>query len=295
MAVPSHPRVSVVIPTHNRAPLVLRAVNSALAQSFADHEVIVVDDAGTDDTQEVVEGIGDSRVRYLRRDVNGGPSAARNDGVRAASGGFVAFLDSDDVWALHKLERQMDLFDRQPEVDVVSTAWEWAYETGEVWRRRVPGQDGAIDSLPRWAYNTVPDLTLKRQVAVDNPWDEALPFYEVWDFLLRLAPRYRFAYLPEILVTCYSHKGPRASDYKAADQIRITTGLIEKYSAFMRTDRRGWAHFNFTLGHLCLRSLHQPRQARPYLWAAAMARPTSFKTWAYALASLLPSALVKRL
>lgn len=103
------PGVSVVIPTHNRAGLIMAAVESALAQCWQPLEVIVVDDGSTDDTGARLRAISaqDSRVRSIRRDVQGGVSAARNDGIREARFPYVALLDSDDRFAPEKLATQM--------------------------------------------------------------------------------------------------------------------------------------------------------------------------------------------
>lgn len=90
------PAVSVVITTYNRAGLVGQAIDSALAQTWTDREILVVDDGSTDRTEAVVRGYG-PRVTYVRKD-NGGEASARNRGVREASGAWVAFLDSDDRW-----------------------------------------------------------------------------------------------------------------------------------------------------------------------------------------------------
>lgn len=101
------PVVSVIIPTYNRASLVIRAVRSALAQDFGDFEIIVVDDASTDNTPTRIDELSDNRLRYLRLGRNVGAGAARNHGLRAAKGKFIAFLDSDDVWLPHKLSTQL--------------------------------------------------------------------------------------------------------------------------------------------------------------------------------------------
>jgi glycosyltransferase involved in cell wall biosynthesis len=90
------PAVSVVIPVFNRASLVVEAIDSALAQTFTDREIVVVDDGSTDATPAAVQRYGDA-VRYVRQ-ANGGEASARNRGVREASGTWVAFLDSDDLW-----------------------------------------------------------------------------------------------------------------------------------------------------------------------------------------------------
>ncbi len=104
------PWVSVVIPTYNRAQQIARAIDSVIAQTGADCEIIVVDDGSRDATGDVVRPYGD-RVRYVRQD-NAGPSAARNRGWRMARHDWIAFLDSDDQWKPAKLRRQMELVER---------------------------------------------------------------------------------------------------------------------------------------------------------------------------------------
>ena len=120
----SSPSVSVVIPTYNRGPLVLEAVESVLAQTVPPLEIIVVDDGSTDDTRE--------RLRpYLTRIVyryqeNQGVSAARNHGIREARGEFIAFLDSDDVWHPRKLELQLQVFEERPDLGLLGAgAMDW--------------------------------------------------------------------------------------------------------------------------------------------------------------------------
>jgi glycosyltransferase involved in cell wall biosynthesis len=111
---PTNGRVTVVIPTYNRADRVARAIQNALNQTAADRcDVVVVDDGSTDDTPAVAAGFGD-RIRYIRQP-NRGAAAARNAGIRASDGEFVAFLDSDDEWTPDKTERQLEALQRWPE------------------------------------------------------------------------------------------------------------------------------------------------------------------------------------
>jgi len=114
------PVVSVVIPAYNAAWCVGQAIDSALAQSFVDREIIVVDDGSTDDTPRVLAGYG-SRIRIVSKP-NGGLSSARNAGVAAAQGEFVAFLDADDRWLPAKLARQVALMREEPRLAFCSTA-----------------------------------------------------------------------------------------------------------------------------------------------------------------------------
>lgn len=106
-------RISVVVPTYNRADILGRTLASVLAQSLPPDEVIVVDDGSTDDTEAVVATFG-SRVRYVRQD-NAGVSAARNRGAGLAGGRWLAFVDSDDLWRPRKLELQLGVLERVPD------------------------------------------------------------------------------------------------------------------------------------------------------------------------------------
>jgi GT2 family glycosyltransferase len=106
-------RLSVIIPTYNRADCIGRTLESVLAQSLAADEVIVVDDGSTDDTATIVASYG-ARVRYVRQ-ANGGVAAARNHGARLAGGRWLAFVDSDDLWHGQKLELQLGVLERVPE------------------------------------------------------------------------------------------------------------------------------------------------------------------------------------
>src|SRR3972149_614140 len=106
------PKVSVIIPSYNRADCVCDAIDSVLAQTYRDFETIVVDDGSTDETLQVLRNYRND-IRCLRRE-NGGAGAARNLGILSASGDYVAFLDSDDIMLPRRLEYQVAALDRFP-------------------------------------------------------------------------------------------------------------------------------------------------------------------------------------
>lgn len=113
----ANPLISVIIPTYNRADYIVEAVESALAQSYAPSELIVIDDGSTDATAAILAPYAD-RLTYVRQD-NQGIGAARNHGVARSAGEFIAFLDSDDLWLPDKLRWQMDAFRQTPDLDAV--------------------------------------------------------------------------------------------------------------------------------------------------------------------------------
>ena len=108
MFLSTKPKVSVIIPTYNRASLLQEAIDSVLNQTYTNWEVIIVDDASEDNTEKVVKAISDSRVHYIRHSQNKGGADARNTGIDNSQGDYVAFLDSDDIWEPTKLETQLD-------------------------------------------------------------------------------------------------------------------------------------------------------------------------------------------
>lgn len=113
-------RVSVVIPTYNGAHIVGEAIDSVLAQTYRDFEVIVVDDASTDNSLEVL-GRYEPRIQVIRRESRGGPGPARNDGIRASRGEYIAFLDHDDLYLPRRLEAAAQFLDENPEFGAVYT------------------------------------------------------------------------------------------------------------------------------------------------------------------------------
>jgi len=129
--VPDKPLVSCIIPVFNGARFLADAVDSVERQTYAPIEIIIVDDGSTDDTPGVIDAFGE-RVRAIRQD-NSGPSAARNRGILAARGEFIAFLDSDDVWVPEKVERQVACFLADSELDLCTSQLEhfWAEEVAE--------------------------------------------------------------------------------------------------------------------------------------------------------------------
>jgi glycosyltransferase involved in cell wall biosynthesis len=107
-------QVSVILPTYNRSHSLIAACTSVLTQSFKDLELIVVDDGSVEDVESLVKSLADPRVRFIRRQRNGGAAAARNTGLAEATGEYIAFQDSDDLWLPNKLEKQMKLLSSLP-------------------------------------------------------------------------------------------------------------------------------------------------------------------------------------
>ena len=112
--------ISVIIPTYNAAAFIEQALDSVLAQSYRQFEVLVVNDGSTDNTETIIKNYSDTRIRLISQD-NGGLSNARNTGIRSARGDYLAFLDADDYWMPEKLNKQIELLKHHPEIGFCST------------------------------------------------------------------------------------------------------------------------------------------------------------------------------
>lgn len=205
------PLVSVIIPTYNRADLVVEAVGSVLAQTAGDLEAIVVDDGSEDGTEEAVGATGDARVRYVAK-AHSGIAATRNRGVAEARGRLLAFLDSDDLWVPEKLEKQLPLL--EGEAGFVYARYR-SERNGEVLRSKpVGGPSGRIyEALLKRIFVQMSTAVVKREAAeAAGPFDETLAYSDEYDFFLRLAERFPAAFVDEDLVIYRVHGGNESAN-----------------------------------------------------------------------------------
>jgi glycosyltransferase involved in cell wall biosynthesis len=248
--------ISVVIPTYNRARLVPRAIESALSQTWRDIEVIVVDDGSTDETFREVRAFRDARVRLERRGSNGGPSLARNEGIQAARGDWVAFLDSDDEWLPEKLERQVERLVRDEFRASVVYCQAYLCDAliGRMGRGNVVPYEGDVFErlLGGWIPFPTSGLLAKRAaLCAVGGFDAAFPLLEDYDLWLRLAEAsHRFAVvdLPLVIV----HQGVES---------RLTTDPVARLLAFRIFDLRWRPVVEGRLGSAAYRKMRAGRLA----------------------------------
>jgi len=201
-------KVSVIIPTYNRANLLPRAINSVLNQTFRDFEIVVVDDGSTDNTREILEPfIKSNQIRYFYQK-NKGPSAARNLGIKNSKGEYIAFLDSDDEWLPEKLEKQIKLFENSKDkklgfvgCDVIivdeerNTTIQYEFPKYKNYLKYL------LSTKSIWFPSAI--LTKKKILEEIGLFDEDLHFGEHWDMWIRIARKYSFDFVPEYLIKYY--------------------------------------------------------------------------------------------
>ncbi len=204
-------QVSIIIPTYNRAHLVIETIDSILKQSFRDFELIIVDNCSRDNTEEVIGGCSDGRIRYFKNDNGGVIAVNRNYGMDQAGGEYIAFCDDDDLWLPEKLEKQLLEFEKDSGLGLVCTNALMVSEGRDLDKFNRSGlsdNDFALSSLLRKNPIVCSSVLIKKDVIDDvgifetNPAIFTAEDGELW---MRIACKYRIKYVDLPLVKYRVH------------------------------------------------------------------------------------------
>jgi glycosyltransferase involved in cell wall biosynthesis len=280
------PLVSVVLPTHNRAALLGRAMRSVLAQTHAALELIVVDDGSTDATPQLLAACADPRLRVVHLPGNSGPAAARNAGIRAARGEFIAFQDDDDYWLVDKLEAQ--LAGLQSAVPLAG----WClggfiqvepkgvrYVGGLRYFRQLDHRLGLGEAGPDRSLIATPNWLVRRDALQRaGLFDERMRSWEDVELGLRLEDACRVVFVDEPLYVQDHLQGSGVS--KAEPRLAMAMQVImERHAHRWSASRRILARHYYMIGRI--ESLYQPPPAgRGWLWKSLRLNPLQWHAWA---------------
>ena len=200
------PKISVVMATYNRAHLLPDAINSIRAQTLTDWELIIVDDASTDNTPDIVRAFveDDPRIRYHRHSKNQGLAVARNTSFELAQGRYIALQDDDDISLPQRLDKQARFLDRNPSIHLVGV-WLRCFDSDGLTHKIAKTYWTSTAQHPPdlsdcWAMPmSSPCLMAHRHVFIETPMRPFFRFAEDYDFLLRCIARYNLSHIPQIL------------------------------------------------------------------------------------------------
>ncbi|MEO7705802.1 MAG: glycosyltransferase family A protein [Thermoflexales bacterium] len=216
-----NPRVSVIVPTFNRAAFLPQAIDSALAQGYDNLEIVVVDDGSTDGTRSVLEPYID-RIRYVYQE-NQGAAVARNTAIAASSGEFIAFLDSDDIWLPGKLQIQMEVARLRPDIGMIASHAVTLDASGNA-KSATPispyQREGIVSIETNITQSPLPIDTLivrRTYMPRDAPFRPGVQFFEDWEFCLRVAAQTQIWFVAQILAGVRSH-GEQATALLASQE-----------------------------------------------------------------------------
>ncbi|HMJ08789.1 MAG TPA: glycosyltransferase [Pyrinomonadaceae bacterium] len=267
------PKVSVIIPNYNYDKYISKAIDSVLAQTYTNIEIIVVDDGSIDNSLSVLEKYGD-QITVLKQQ-NQGVSPARNAGVAHSSGEYLAFLDADDIWLPEKLERQMERFLGSPEVGLVHCSMTFIDGDGNPSGNATNGIEGRVAEkillfegvgiigagstglVSRKAFDEVGGFDPMQTTAAD------------WDFSYQVATKYEIAFVPDELVLYRKHGSNMHGNIRAMEH-DMMLGYEKAFAAPTTVDRR-----------TCYGNLHKTL-AGSYFYAGqygAFARHAALSIW----------------
>ena len=255
-------RISVVIPCYNRRDRILASVESVLGQSYEALELIVVDDGSTDGSAELFENYTDKRLRFLRYEENRGACYARNYGAERATGEYLAFQDSDDVWHRDKLEKQLRHL-RQTGADMSFCGMNRISERGSRFYYPVHPfhpERGLEEMLAENRAGTQ-TMLMRRQVWEALRFDESFRRYQDWDFSIRAARDFQLAYLPEALVDSAVGEDSISAAVKSYPAL---VHLYEKHEALYRSYPNSDAVMNRRMGKRLRQT--EPGRAAGHYW-----------------------------
>ena len=247
------PRVSVIIPTFDRMQFVAQAIESVVAQSYRDFELIVVDDGSTDATPSVLERYA-GQIHYVYQ-LHQERSAARNTGIALANGEFLAFLDSDDLWLPDKLAQQVAAFDAMPQVGVMHSAFVRIDNTGQVvpWplgRKRLGASGWVYERMLTMRCAVLMSSTLLRRQLLQpgEGFRPELTTSEDAELMLRLAERTEFYYDPAPLVLYRLHAGQTMHHLRAVQLEQMHRHLMvlqeARHPVSQQLQRRAWSELH---------------------------------------------------
>jgi glycosyltransferase involved in cell wall biosynthesis len=299
----SQPRVSVIVPAYNCAGYLDQTLRSVLAQTFADLEILVIDDGSTDATGDVALGFGDA-VRYERQN-NRGVSAARNRGLSLARGEWIAFLDADDLWEPRKLEAQMALADRRPAAGVIYCLNRYIDGHGaeiENYVRRIGVHRGEtfVDLFCEFFLLTSATIVRRDVVQKVGAFDESLKVGEDYDFFLRALLRTELEVVEQPLLRRRVHPGSLSrQDHLLDAETDLATlyRFLERYPQLLRRDprrvHRRLADYHFSHGWHCLEIGRRAMAARQF--RAGLRHERSWRMIKNLLLCAFPSSLRRNL
>lgn len=282
----SNPKVSVIIPTYNRADIIGRAVKSVLDQTYQNFEIIIIDDSPSDETEKVVRSFNDKKIKYIHNKAKTNLPMARNQGVRESSSDskYIAFLDDDDEWLPQFLEKTVAVLEEKKDSAMVITHAEM--------RSREGGYLGeARCDYPHefWDQSIGSGCLIRKEIFTkENFWYDERKVIEDLDFGIRVLKDHKWECLPEVLRIYHPYPLPAESSASSALPFREIELFYEKHlSTYSQLGKRALGYFYFKVGREFLKT-GEIKQGRKNLLNAFLTYPSPRYFFYYLLSLFFP-------
>jgi glycosyltransferase involved in cell wall biosynthesis len=289
------PLVTAIITTFNRKRFLGSAINSVLAQTFPEFELVILDNFSTDGTEELVKSFEDPRIRYVRHPpITIGRQ--RNLGLREAHGEYIGFLDDDDEWMPTKLERQLEVFRTGPaDLGIAYGGFVRIDSAGREFAVHRPVLKGRIlldllwqrDAFTGSASNPLMKISVLREL---GGYNDELCASEDWELYLRLAERYRIDFTPDSVARIRSHRGPRLGD-KVGEALKVEELVLSRFGHVMPAKLRSY-YLQKIGGKLCRIGLIE--QGRAHIVNAIRTDPRNLLAYGQFALSFLGSSVYRQ-
>lgn len=238
--------ISVVIPTHNRATLLRRAIDSVLSQTYSDLELIVVSDGSTDETPSVVAEYAkkDSRVRFVELMPGRGGNVARNMGIEASNGEYVAFLDDDDEWLPEKLKKQVSVFNSEPRIGIVYTGVHILYVDEQIEYNSLSREKGDLSKKILFdnCIGTTSTVVIRKElISKTGVFDEKLKALQDYDLWIRFCQVCDVGVVSEEMINYYNYTGTvqvSSATRKYVDAFKVINNKYREYFDSLSEDEK---------------------------------------------------------
>ena len=233
-------KISVIIPTYNRATSIIKSINSVISQTYYNLEIIVIDDCSTDNTESLVSKLNDTRIKYIKLKENKGASFARNIGIKISTGKYITFQDSDDTYHSNKIEKQYkNLIKKNSDLDFCQVCLHFNnsfeaifprnYQQKNIRRKRI------LDELCNGNFISTQSIFVKKTIIKDNLFDTNFPRLQDYDLVLRIIPNCKVSYSKEVLVDLYRNKDSLGNDLTKLNHSFYLLSL-KQYNIICRND-----------------------------------------------------------
>jgi len=247
-----NPLVSVIIPSYNRAEYITRAIRSGLNQTHKNMEIIVIDDASTDNTEQIVKGIKDKRLKYYKNKKNMGAPHCRNLGISLSKGDYINFLDDDDELFPIKVELQLKKFRESKDEKLGIVVADIHYKRKDIAGVVINRKRGNLykNLLRRHCVVGTSAMFIKKGVFKKIKFDEKLKSRQEYDLMIQISKKWHFDYVPKILSRVHDSKNHHVFNFKKRKN--SVKKIWEKYEEEYKKQGK-----KFYLEMYCLRYYHR--------------------------------------